>query len=100
MAFTQLITVKGADDAALHELMAQWDSEQSGVAPGYLGTRVFADERNGRHVIEVDFSSREEAERNNARPETQAWAEKLRGLIADEPEYADLRTVCSTYPTT
>ena len=61
MAFTQIITVEGGDDQALHGLMAKWDGEQSGVAPGYRGCRVFADDATGRHLIEVDFSSEEEA---------------------------------------
>jgi hypothetical protein len=97
MAFTQIITVKGADDQALHELMARWDADQSGVAPGYLGCRVFADEAASKHLIEVDFSSEEEARRNNDRPETETWAKDLRRLVQSEPTYQNLRQVCSTY---
>lgn len=98
MAFTQLITVEGAEDQALHELLAKWDAEQSGVAPGYQGCRVLADDATGRHLIEVDFSSVEEARRNNDRAETQAWAKELGKLIEGEPAFLDLRQVCSTYP--
>lgn len=97
MAFTQTITVEGADDQGLHSLMAKWEAEQSGLAPGYLGCRVFADDPAGRHLIEVDFSSEEEARRNNDRPETQAWAKELRELVSGEPTYRDLRQVCTTY---
>lgn len=98
MAFTQIITVEGADDATLHTLLAKWDAEQAGVAPGYQGCRVFADDATGRHLIEVDFSSEEEARRNEKRPETEAYAKELRQLITGEPQYLDLRQVCSTYP--
>lgn len=41
----------------------------------------------------VDFSSREEAERNNTRPETTAWAEKLGTLIEGQPASTDWRRV-------
>lgn len=96
MLFTQQITVEGADEKVLHEHVANWDSEQSGVAPGYLGARVLADGA-GRHLIEVDFSSEEEARRNNGRPETAHWAEALKNLATGEPSYRDLRQVCTTY---
>lgn len=97
MAFTQLITVTGADEQALHDHLAAWDSEQSGVAPGYLGARILADDANpGRHLIEVDFTSEDDARRNNDRQETKAWAEKLGSLVSDA-SYADLRQVCTTY---
>lgn len=99
MAFTQLIEVKGADEQALHEHVAAWDRDQAGVAPGYLGARVLADnDRPGRHLLEVDFSSEEEAQRNDARSETAAWAEKLRALgTVSEGAYRNLRQVCTTY---
>lgn len=98
MGFTQVLTVEGADEQALHEHVANWDAEQSGVAPGYLGARVLADEdRPGRYLVEVDFSSKEEAQRNNDSPETATWAEQLRGLAGGEAAYLNLRQVCTTY---
>jgi quinol monooxygenase YgiN len=100
MTFTQIITVDGVDEKALHNHVAQWDSSQSGVAPGYLGARVLADESTpGRHLIEVDFSSEEEARRNNDRPETATWARQLRELADGEPSFLELREVCTTYTT-
>jgi hypothetical protein len=96
MSYTQLITVEGADEKALHDHVAKWDSDQSGVAPGYQGARVFADGGN-RHLIEVDFTSEEEARRNNTRPETAQWAEGLKRIAGGEPEYQNLRQVCTTY---
>jgi hypothetical protein len=62
---------------------------------GYMGTRLLADrERFGRYVIIADFgvvdpnvSAADEAARNNTRPETRAWAERLREVIDGEPEY-------------
>lgn len=48
-------------------------------------------------MVEVDFTSQEEARRNDDRPETQQWAGQLREIVQDEPAYQDLRQVCSTY---
>lgn len=98
MSFTQIVTIEGADEQALHEHVSNWDAEQSGVAPGYLGARVLADqEREGRYHVIVDFSSEEEAQRNNERPETASWAQKLDELAEGEPRYQNLRQVCTTY---
>jgi hypothetical protein len=47
-------------------------------------------------VIEVDFTSPEEAARNSERPETSAWAAKLGELVTGAPEYRDFRLVCTT----
>lgn len=88
MAFTQTMTVQTGSAEPLAELLEGWHRDQSGVAPGYQGARLLADQdRPGRYIIEVDFSSEEAAQQNNARPETAAWAEKLKGLAQGEPEY-------------
>jgi len=64
------------------------------VAPGYLGYRMLADlDEPGRYLIVVDFSSREEAEQNNDRPETQESARQLQGLTEGEPGYASYEDV-------
>ncbi len=99
MSFTQIIELDGVhDEQALHEHTASWDAEQAGVAPGYLGSRVFADtDAAGRYLVVVDFSSAEEAARNNERPETAAWAATARGLANGEPAFHNLREVYTTY---
>lgn len=96
MAFTQIITIEGADEEALRDHVSKWHADQAGVAPGYQGTRVLA-EGDRRHLIEVDFSSEEAAQRNNERAETASWAEGLRELGDGESSYRDLRRVCTTY---
>lgn len=90
MAFTQSITVQADSADQLSELLENWHRDQHGVAPGYQGSRLLA-ERNGssRYIIEVDFASAEEAQQNNTRPETQAWADKLGSVVLGEPEYHD-----------
>ncbi len=99
MTYTQIIDLTDVkDEDALHQLMVDWDRDQAGVAPGYQGCRVLADkETPGRYLVEVDFSSEEEAKRNNDRPETNEWATKVRAMAGGDPRYLNLRPVCSTY---
>ncbi len=90
MAYTQTVAVRASDGHTLANIMSEWHEAEAGVAPGYLGSRLFADRDDpGRFVILVDFSSVEEAERNNDRPETQQWAERLQQLIDGEPEFSN-----------
>lgn len=94
--FTQTITVKCDDPSVLAEMLADWDRDQATTdIMGYMGTRLLADRDNpGHYVIEADFgivdpdvSALAEAERNNERPETQAWAKRLLAAVNGEPEY-------------
>ena len=97
MSFTQTMEVQAGDEAALRDHVAGWHAEQAGIAPGYQRTRVLADAKQpGRYVIEVDFTSPEEAARNSKRPETSAWAAKLGELVTGTPEYRNFRLVCTT----
>ena len=97
MSFTQVMTVRTNETDQLRQLIAGWHDEQHGAAPGYQGARLLADrEQPDRWLIEVDFASREEADRNNARPETESWAQRLRDLAEGEPEYHDYDLRLST----
>jgi quinol monooxygenase YgiN len=97
MSFTQMMTVRTDDADRLQSLIAGWHDEQHGTAPGYRGARILSDrEQPDRWLIEVDFSSREEAERNNERPETAAWAQDLRDLVEGAPDYHDYEVTFTT----
>ena len=94
--FSQTITVRCDDPALIVELLAEWDLNQAtSDIMGYMGTRAMADrDEPGRYVIIADFgvvdpnvSAADEAERNNMRPETRAWAARLLEVIDGEPEY-------------
>lgn len=90
MAFTQMMTVQARDPQELVSLLEEWHRDQHGAAPGYEGARLLADREHGdRFVIEVDFSSEGDAQRNNERPETKAWADKLQSATEGQPEYHD-----------
>jgi len=97
MPFTQTMTIRTKDVDGLRSLMEGWHNEQHGVAPGYQGSRLLVDRSdNARVVIEVDFSSVEEAQRNNDRAETQQWADKLRAVANGEPDYQDFDVAFTT----
>jgi len=94
--FSQTITVRSDDPAALIDLLAEWDRDQAqSDIMGYMGTRLLADrEKPGQYVIIADFgivdpavSAADEAARNNTRPETRRWAERLLETVSGEPEY-------------
>ena len=96
MSFTQVIEVKTDDQQAVADHLAAWHAEQQGVAPGYLGYRLLADrDQSGQCAVIVDFSSAEEAQANNARPETQAWASKLQELVS-ATQFRDCTTVATS----
>ncbi len=94
--FSQTIAVQCDDPTPIVELLEQWDIDQaSSDIMGYKGNRLLADRANpGRYLIIADFgvvdpdvSAADEAARNNDRPETEAWAARLRALVHDDPEY-------------
>jgi len=94
--FSQTITVRCDDPAPILELLAEWDRDQAqSDIMGYMGTRLLADrEKLGQYVIIADFgvvdpdvSAADEAARNNTRPETRRWAERLLDVIDGDPEY-------------
>ena len=96
--FSQTITVQCDDPKILLEMLEGWDRQQANAdIMGYMGTRLLADRViPGRYVLVADFgvvdpdvSAFEEAQRNNERPETQMWADRLRAVVDGEPEFHD-----------
>jgi hypothetical protein len=103
--FSQMITMRSADLPRIIELVAEWDLNQAtGDIMGYMGCRVLADRSQlGQYVIIADFgvvdpdvSAADEAARNNMRPETLEWGERLRQVLEGEPEYHDFDEVYRT----
>jgi len=94
--FSQMISVRCDDPSVLIDMLQQWDVQQAASdLMGYMGTRLLADrERPGQYVLIADFgvidpdvSAADEAERNNERAETKAWAARLLDVVEGEPEY-------------
>lgn len=98
MTFTQVIKLVDINDETaqkVQEHIAGWDQHEAADAPGYLGATLQRDvETPGRYYIVVDFSSHEQAERNNQRSETARWAEELSKL--GTAEYVNLTEVYRT----
>ena len=94
--FTQMISFRCPDPEGLVELARSWDQMQAeSDIMGYMGSHVLADRENpGQYVLVAEFgvidpevSAAEEAERNNERPVTQEWLQKLLTVIDGEPVF-------------
>jgi hypothetical protein len=94
--FTQIISFRCQDPQAIVELAATWDENQAASdVMGYIGSHVLADRDNpGEYllvaefgIVDPDVPAAEEAMRNNDRPETQLWHDKLLAVIDGEPTY-------------
>jgi hypothetical protein len=95
--FVQIMEVETHNVGAVNDLVKRWHHDQGGIAPGYRATRVLADrERANTYLIEVEFSSEDDAARNNDRAETKQWAAALREVVDGEPRYIDLTESYST----
>jgi hypothetical protein len=103
--FTQTIAVRCSDGEALVALLEEWDRNQAAAdIMGYMGTHILEDrERPGEYLIVAEFGvvelgvpAADEAARNNDRPETQEWAQRMRDLIDGEPVYRDYDEVYRT----
>jgi hypothetical protein len=83
------MTITTDDIEPIVGLMTEWDVRQSEVAPGYQSNRILNDQESGNYLIEVEFSSAEEAQANNERPETAQYAGRLNELITGEVAFAN-----------
>lgn len=96
--FCQTIEFRCERPEELVDIMEEWDDlHATSDVVGYIGAQLFADRSDpGRYVIVAEFavvepgvSAAEEAAKNNDRPETQAWAARLRALSTCEPTFHD-----------
>ena len=103
--FSHMIFVRSDDPEALVELLEQWDVQQASAdIMGYMGARLLVDRENpGQYIIVADFgvvdpdvSAADEASRNDERPETKAWAARLRAVIENEPRHHNFDEIYRT----
>lgn len=96
MRFEQAISFRSDDPEALVALLDEWDRGQASTeVMGYIGTRLLANRDDPGHYlilagfaeVDGDLTPAEEAERNNLREATRRWADKLRELAHDEPDW-------------
>ena len=107
LGFSQTISFRSEHLDEIVKLLEEWDEMQSTLdVMGYIGTHVLCDRDDpGRYVIVAEFaevepgvSALEEAQRNNDRPETQAWARRFAVLIDGEPEWGHFDELYRTDP--
>ena len=97
MSFTQIIEIETDDIEAIERHVSNWHRSQSGIAPGYRRSRILADGvQPGTYLIEVEFSSEQDAAENDQRPETNEWARNIRSLLKKKPSYRNLTEVRRT----
>ena len=89
MRYTQHIVFYADSDEAVLDLVSGGSDN-----PGLVGLRVmrFRD-KPGRYVVAADFESAEAAEANNDRPDTKAWAERLRAVATSEIKWENLDVI-------
>ena len=94
--FTQTITFRSDHPDALVALAHEWDVLQASLeVMGYMEVRVLADRDDpGKYLMIADFGlvdpdvdAAQEAYLNNARAETQEFAERFRAVTEGEPEW-------------
>ena len=103
--FSQTISFRCDDPAPVLEMLAEWDLGQAtSDIMGYMGVRLLSDrERQGHYMAVVDFGvvdpdvpAADEGARNNLRPETRAFVERMLEVIDGEPEYHDFDEIFRT----
>ena len=88
--FAQLIRCKVKPDAwdRLRALDERWQQEQAPIAPGFRGAYVLRElDSPGGCIMVVLFESKELAQRNSDRPDTNEWYRQLLTLVEGEPEF-------------
>lgn len=88
MTFVQTISFRSFHEEQIKKLLEEWRADQADKSPGYQRSWLLKDrDREATYLLSVEFSSYEEAMRNSERPETGAWAEKLRHAVQGELGY-------------
>jgi quinol monooxygenase YgiN len=90
MKFVQTIAYTSSQEDALRALADDWDRENTGDAPGFIGTKVLKDrDRENAYLVIAEFESYEQAMENSARPETDAMAKKMAELVDGPPVFTN-----------
>ena len=90
MPFVQTISFTTTRIEELQQLQEEYEREQAPQAPGYRRAWLLKDrDRENAYMISVEFESYELAMQNSARPETDAWARRLRELVDGEVVYGN-----------
>jgi hypothetical protein len=86
--FIQVMQGKSSRQQELRDLGKQWQEDGAAGAVGFLGG-TYGVTDDGVFLGVIRFSSRDDAMANSARPETNAFAEKMAGLMDGPVEFHD-----------
>lgn len=90
VTFVQLIEYQTARPDEMDDLLDQWITQTEGRRTASRELRA-QDRQNPTHFVDiVEFSSFEQAMRNNDLPETQRLAERMSALCKGEPRFVNL----------
>lgn len=89
MPFIQTVDYETDRPDELRELMQEWSRQHPEPGPARL-TLAQDRDRPGHIVVVAEFDSYEQAMEHSRRPETGAYAERIRGLTTGEPRYVNL----------
>ncbi len=68
----------------------EWDERERKRAVGYIGSEVlWEDKEAGRFSMIVHFTSKEAYEKNAGSPEQDAWYQRFRACLEEDPEWID-----------
>ena len=86
--FTQVISGKITDEAAVAALMQRWTTDLARGASGWLSSTSGAT-ADGDYIVFACFESAEAARRNSDRPEQGEWWAEVEKWFAEPPTFAD-----------
>jgi antibiotic biosynthesis monooxygenase (ABM) superfamily enzyme len=90
MKFIQTIAFTSTQEDALRALGESWDDQNTGDAPGYIGSKILKDrDRENSYLVIAEFETYEQAMENSARPETDAMAQKMAALVDGAPTFTN-----------
>ncbi len=89
MPFIQTVEYQTNRPDELREIMEEWGRTHPTPGPARL-TLAEDRDRPGHMMVVAEFDSYEQAMEHSARPETSAYAERMRRLAKGEPRYVNL----------
>ena len=90
MTFVQIIEYQTSRDQEMDSLFQEWLAATDGTRMTLVTTHARDRDHARRYVDIVEFSSYEEAMRNNDLPATHEFAERMRALCDTPPRFLNL----------
>jgi quinol monooxygenase YgiN len=93
MKFVQIIEMKTSKIDEIRKLGEAYDAATEGTRTS--GHTLICEDRDkpGRYFVIIEFASREEAQKNDALPETQDFAQKQAALLDGPPTFYNLDVI-------